>query len=278
MHDNVVTQRGETANVSTRLTSTQSSPLATVSADSNSPAPPSKSSNDSRNVSKASPKNTNLAHQAALRRLNARQIPSKPQHEQQDSSQPVLVNPAPTPDMRTKNVPRPKSRNSDSPRLPSPNDFSFDEILSSIGPDAHAAIDAIAEICGRSKLSLADQHGSHMPPQGEVEALPIARTETLATGARDGPQTRSMARKLTVARDPKEAVSGNATAATSTVVSHTHVPREWRRSTRAENNSRLVSQVMAWLGGSENAENGGREVGAATALHRLLDDSETART
>jgi hypothetical protein len=52
--------------------------------------------------------------------------------------------------------------------LPSVDAFSFDGILRAIEPDINEAIDGIAEIYARSKLSLADEYGSHMPPQGEI--------------------------------------------------------------------------------------------------------------
>lgn len=52
--------------------------------------------------------------------------------------------------------------------LPPIEAFSFDGILRAVEPDVHEAIDGIAEIYARSRLSLADEYGSHMPPQGEI--------------------------------------------------------------------------------------------------------------
>ena len=54
------------------------------------------------------------------------------------------------------------------PRSPSPASFSFSSIFSSLSDDAEAQadIDAIAEICGRSKLSLANEYGAHRQPVG----------------------------------------------------------------------------------------------------------------
>ncbi|EEH33231.1 hypothetical protein PAAG_04284 [Paracoccidioides lutzii Pb01] len=54
--------------------------------------------------------------------------------------------------------------------LPSVQDFSIDGILRAIEPDIQSTLDAIAEICGRSKLSLANEYGSHRPPLGEIRA------------------------------------------------------------------------------------------------------------
>ncbi|KAJ5906698.1 uncharacterized protein N7473_003614 [Penicillium subrubescens] len=63
------------------------------------------------------------------------------------------------------------SRSSGSP-LPSDKDFSIDSILQAIDPDIRGTLDSIAEICGRSKLSLANEYGSHIAPLGEIRAPP----------------------------------------------------------------------------------------------------------
>jgi hypothetical protein len=55
-----------------------------------------------------------------------------------------------------------------SERLPSAEDFSFSAILRAVDPEIRDAIDAIAEICARSRMSLADEYDSHLPPQGEI--------------------------------------------------------------------------------------------------------------
>ena len=240
---------------------------------------------NSRQSQKNNSKVSNLAHQAALRRAHTRGT-SVSQRDSANISEPVLVHPAPHKTFNMK-IPRSSSSlDSPSPILPAPANFSFDEILASIGSEAHDSIDAIAEICGRSKLSLADEHASHRPPQGEVEALPIARTEFLTgTGAgRDGAHGRSTAIKLTMSRSGDangsgEAVAANATAAMSNVTSHVHMPKHGRRNSRTENHAAaLVPQIMAWLRGSENADVAGVDVGAANSLHRLLDEADGART
>ncbi|KAJ4322486.1 hypothetical protein N0V94_002360 [Neodidymelliopsis sp. IMI 364377] len=53
-------------------------------------------------------------------------------------------------------------------QLPAVEDFSFSAILRAVDPEIRDAIDAIAEICARSRLSLADEYDAHLPPQGEI--------------------------------------------------------------------------------------------------------------
>ena len=52
--------------------------------------------------------------------------------------------------------------------LPSAEVFNFENILQAIEQEARDDVDAIAEICGRSKMSLANEYDAHMPPQGEL--------------------------------------------------------------------------------------------------------------
>ncbi|KAF9883947.1 hypothetical protein FE257_002629 [Aspergillus nanangensis] len=58
------------------------------------------------------------------------------------------------------------------PELPSEQDFSIDAILRAIEPNIRGTLDSIGEICGRSKLSLANEYGSHIAPLGEIRAPP----------------------------------------------------------------------------------------------------------
>src|SRR5690606_6733077 len=44
-----------------------------------------------------------------------------------------------------------------------------------------STLDNIAEICGRSKLSLANEYGSHLPPQGEIRATGRSMDNGLVT-------------------------------------------------------------------------------------------------
>ncbi|KKK13074.1 hypothetical protein AOCH_006515 [Aspergillus ochraceoroseus] len=57
-------------------------------------------------------------------------------------------------------------------QLPSHEEFSIDGILRAIEPDIRSTLDSIGEICGRSKLSLANEYGSHIAPLGEIRAPP----------------------------------------------------------------------------------------------------------
>lgn len=58
------------------------------------------------------------------------------------------------------------------PALPSAEEFRIENILRAIEPDIRNTLDSIAEICGRSKLSLANEYGSHIAPLGEIRAPP----------------------------------------------------------------------------------------------------------
>ncbi|KAF2646710.1 hypothetical protein P280DRAFT_16998 [Massarina eburnea CBS 473.64] len=55
-----------------------------------------------------------------------------------------------------------------SEKLPAIEEFSFSAILRAVDPEIRDAIDAIAEICARSRMSLADEYDAHLPPQGEI--------------------------------------------------------------------------------------------------------------
>lgn len=61
--------------------------------------------------------------------------------------------------------------------LPPISSYAFADILRSAdGPNFQHAIDGIAEICARTRLSLADEYGSHLPPLGEITAASSAAT------------------------------------------------------------------------------------------------------
>ncbi|KAI4154266.1 MAG: hypothetical protein LQ340_001784 [Diploschistes diacapsis] len=72
------------------------------------------------------------------------------------------------------------------PVAPSPTSFSFSSILSSLAsdPGTQSDIDAIAEICGRSRLSLANEYAAHREPVGAgPDAVHIGEEgETRPTG------------------------------------------------------------------------------------------------
>jgi hypothetical protein len=61
----------------------------------------------------------------------------------------------------------------DGNKLPPIEEYSFEGIMGAISPDISEDIDAIAQILGRSRLVLADQHDSHLPPTGEIRATQL---------------------------------------------------------------------------------------------------------
>ena len=80
------------------------------------------------------------------------------------------------------------------PSPPDPKQFSFASILAALDADtsAQADIDAIAEICGRSRLSRADEYGAHRNPVGPV----IVGAEGDAEDDEDGVEARAAALSL----------------------------------------------------------------------------------
>lgn len=244
--------------------------------------------NAQRRSTKSTTKEPSLAHQASFNRAKGKEVAREPELQFTSTSKPVLVNkPSDTTDMRRK----PTSRvATGSPKLPPLESFSFQDILASIGPDADSSIDAIAEICGRSKMSLAEEHGSHLPPQGNVrvaresspaDSIPPMRLETVEEARSSGPHTRSKSRNLALAgtTEAMEAVSGDATAAMSNItVSHTQVNREGHRGSVASSTSGqgyLLSQILGWLRGSNTSTAGDvlQTDSAARTLHNILSDS-----
>jgi hypothetical protein len=125
----------------------------------------------------------------AQRQINGTPRPLQRRHRQSKSitsrstlaSQPVIVRtysaetdeparPSSTMPPRSSSVANEDWANQPAPGLPSVQDFSIEGILRAIEPDIRSTLDNIAEICGRSKLSLANEYGSHLPPQGEIRA------------------------------------------------------------------------------------------------------------
>ncbi|KXL47935.1 hypothetical protein M433DRAFT_3024 [Acidomyces richmondensis BFW] len=55
--------------------------------------------------------------------------------------------------------------------LPPISSYAFADILRSADcPDFQDAIDGIAELCAKNRMSLADEYASHLPPFGEITA------------------------------------------------------------------------------------------------------------
>lgn len=99
------------------------------------------------------------------------------------ASQPVLVRsysggsddksgPSKMPTRRSFLFPGTSSSQREEPKLPADEEFSIDGILRAIEPNIRGTLDSIGEICGRSRLSLANEYGSHIAPLGEIRAQP----------------------------------------------------------------------------------------------------------
>lgn len=254
------------------------------------------------NAQRRVPKSNNeqiAEQQAATPRTKSKEAPKNTPSKSSTTtgSKPVLVRgPSTKPDMKKKHQPMNRST---SPKLPSVESFSFQDILNSIGPEANASIDAIAEICGRSKMSLAAEHSSHRPPQGQLATtrsspdpffLP-ARLEPVAETSSNRPHTRSMSRSLALATGSAhngDGLPSNPTAATSNVTSHTHTSTSRHGKgdgTSMTASASLLPQVLAWLRGSssssttanEHPSASGQDADAVSAMHRLLNDTSDAR-
>ena len=252
--------------------------------------------NAQRGYSRANPKETNLAHQAAIRRSVVKGKDSAEisplESSSAASSKPVLVRALSTQvDMKKKTRSRVYA---DSPKLPPLESFSIQDILTSIGPEANASIDAIAEICGRSKMSLAEEHSSHRPPHVQLqptdsspaEFIPSVRLDPVVEVNSIGPHTRSKARLLKLANAfyDGEMVSGDATTAISNVTSQVQAKgTKYRRDDTSTDPAPalLLSQVLAWLRrsppGNEAADVTDRDTRVKNTLRSMLSDSDSMR-
>jgi hypothetical protein len=82
-------------------------------------------------------------------------------------AQPVLVRSYTSPKRTPYGSPSGRSH-----ALPPIAAFSFADILRAAdSTDFQSAIDGIAEICAKNRLSLAEEYGSHLPPVGEITAV-----------------------------------------------------------------------------------------------------------
>lgn len=76
----------------------------------------------------------------------------------------------------------------DDEALPPVSAYSFADILrtADTSPEFQAAIDGIAEICAKNRMSLADEYASHLPPLGEITAATSTtmRSHVLRPGVR----------------------------------------------------------------------------------------------
>ncbi|KAI4146106.1 MAG: hypothetical protein L6R39_003590 [Caloplaca ligustica] len=251
----------------------------------------------------------NLAHETALRRLNGLDSQPKRGRKAPDlpstaSTQPVLVREysQSTPNNRGSRQSIMKQRshsrsNRESSEMPPLESFSFHDILASIDPQVHGSIDKIAEICGRSRMSLADEYSSHLPPHGDFSLLnlqdhgdhtAVSRLEpveeassTHEESAQEARSTPSRAARLSLVGRPNTGqgdLSSAPVTATSNVASHTQSVHVRPESRAPEVQASYIPQLLAWLGSSQhnssrlsNTSRG--DSGAANALLRILDSS-----
>ncbi|KAL8743637.1 MAG: hypothetical protein Q9190_004034 [Brigantiaea leucoxantha] len=250
-----------------------------------------------------------LAHEAALRRLNGLDPPRSSKSKAQDSNsvagtEPVLVreysNSPSDPGssryakMKQRRKSQQEQRSSDLPPL---ENFSFQDILASIEPEIRGSIDTIAEICGRSRMSLADEYGSHLPPQGDLDmpslqtmSEPIEATSRLepveeASSIQEQSSTsrhqRSRSTRLSLANNPahiKSKLPSSPVTATSAVASQT---QSSALSQPLNPQPSYIPQILAWLrnsrvGPRDGVQSSRRDSGAATSLQRLLGSSPDA--
>ncbi|KAL8649414.1 MAG: hypothetical protein Q9210_004414 [Variospora velana] len=252
-----------------------------------------------------------LAHETALRRLNG--LEPKPNREGKPaaaasiaSTQPVLVREYSQSSPRSSTLKQSRMKQKrfsggkrESSEMPPLESFSFQDILSSIDPEIHDSIDKIAEICGRSRMSLADEYGSHLPPQGDLSLLTLHSQGDQPASSRLEPVEEASSTHEEAMQDPRSArawtarlslvcnsnrahedlLSAPVTAtATSVVGSQTQsvpVPQE---SKRPEAEASYIPQLLAWLrssrdDSSQSARISRRNSGAAHALQRILGSS-----
>ena len=129
--------------------------------------------------------------------------------------------------------------------------------------DVKAEIDSIAEICGRSKLSLANEYGSHLPPHGE---RPLGEnTNTGETELGGGEQ-----RVLEVVEESAESLGpGSLEASASGEDGEGRGPMSWGAGMRRVGAGRAVARVSEGVatGVVGDAEGAERDQGSLAVRH-----------
>lgn len=272
---------------------------------------PTSASTDPQPATVRDPSERNLAHEAALRRLHGLDSQSKRGRKASEapsiaSTQPVLVreysqaSPSSAGSKQSRmRQKRNSSANRDSSEMPPLESFSFQDILASIDPEIHGSIDKIAEMCGRSKMSLADEYSSHLPPQGDFSLLGledhgdqtgISRLEpveeassTHEEAAHDPRSTRSRAARLslvaTSTRAHEDLLSAPVTA-TSAVAPDTQSRAVREDPRRPAVQSSYIPQLLAWLRSSRDnaprsSQTSRRNSRATNALQAILGNADT---
>ncbi|KAI4179619.1 MAG: hypothetical protein L6R41_007735 [Letrouitia leprolyta] len=266
------------------------------------------SNDDSQPTGEEDPSERKLAHEAALRRLNGLDSKSKrdrkvPETGSTASTQPVLVreysqssssSATKQPNMRQKRI---SGKTKDSSDLPPLESFSFKDILASINPEIHDSVDKIAEIYGRSRMSLADEYSSHLPPQGDfpmpslqdhTDQAHVSRLEpveeassTFDDPTQDSKSIRTRAARLSLAGSPARGprdLSSNPVISTSIVAPNVHSAASQEGARRSEIHPSYIPQLLAWIRGAQDDPNRSsrlsrRDSRAATALQSVLGSS-----
>ncbi|KAL8902474.1 MAG: hypothetical protein Q9207_004672 [Kuettlingeria erythrocarpa] len=271
---------------------------------------PAKASTDPRSPAVHNLTERSLAQETALRRLQGLDTQQKRGRKAPDaattaSTQPVLVREySPSPPNRSSKQSRMRKHrssggNRDSSEMPPLESFSFQDILAAIDPEVHGSIDKIAEICGRSKMSLADEYSSHLPPQGDFSLLglaeqagisrlePVEETSSiLEETAQDPSPSRSRAARLSLVGNSNQSHGDLLSApvtATSAVASSPQLRDVRQGSQGPEGQSAYVPQFLAWLRSSRDdpqpsSRTSRRNSGAAIALQRILSGSADTTT
>ncbi|KAL8677186.1 MAG: hypothetical protein Q9186_006362 [Xanthomendoza sp. 1 TL-2023] len=251
-------------------------------------------------------------HEAALRRLNgqdthSRQRPKAPDTASAASTQPVLVreyslgNSMSSSPRQSKMRPAKRSSGYRSSGLPPLESFSFQDILASIDSDVQVSIDKIAEICGRSKMSMADEYSSHMPPQSDFSVPLLQENGDHMMASRLDPVEEASSTHEDVVDDARSAhfrvarlsLAGVASGqgdlqsapvtATSNVASHTQSSALETSAGRSANRESYIPQLLTWLrtargNDSHSAQVSRRDSGAANALQRILGSHQETTT
>ncbi|KIW29880.1 uncharacterized protein PV07_05666 [Cladophialophora immunda] len=126
-------------------------------------------------------------------------------------SQPVLVRVHSDDASLQIRPPRPRSKQGTmNNELPPAHEFSFRGILAAIEEDIEEDINAISEIFGRSRLVLADQHDSHLPPQGEIRAM-SSPLQAVAEASASNERLAAAADDVVILREDASLVDGSHT-------------------------------------------------------------------
>lgn len=279
----------------------------TSTAQNGSPKPGENSSVQRHSPSGVAVPESNSAKEAALRRLNDTSPPRRKESEavantSSSTSQPVLVRSYSGSSGRvgsSKQAEMEKNRKSKARNkpcdLPPLESFSFQDILASIDPDIRLSIDAIAEICGRSKLSLADEYSSHRPPHEELTSLQtdlgtvlpahLSPVHEYPHQSLDNDQGNLASLALIgTSNQKKNGIQSPPTAATSSVHSDSWaepaaVNPSNVTSSLSEEQSSLLPHLLAWIRRSSASIAGPGEMTPAsrdpsTALHRILSKAK----